>query len=208
MGEEQLFPPSPEDTHTQLMKATYEALCEHGYSELTIQRIGDEFPKSKSLIYQHYDGKDDLLVAFLEFLLEQFEADVPTDGFADAREHMFSIIDHALPESLDSGHEEFLGAVEALRGQAPHNETYREQFRKLNDFYRTHTADVIRAGIDQGVFRDVDPERTAGYVVTTIHGARSLRVTVDSHEPIREARTELETYVREELVASDAEKLN
>ena len=78
------FLEAPEGTREEIMRATYLALCEHGYASLTIQRISDEFPKSKSLIYHHYDGKDDLLIDFLEFVLERFEKTV---SFEDAVEH-------------------------------------------------------------------------------------------------------------------------
>ncbi|GAB3678497.1 TetR/AcrR family transcriptional regulator [Halopiger thermotolerans] len=193
-----------DDTHAQMMQATYEALQKHGYSDLTIQRIGDEFPKSKSLIYQHYDSKDELLVAFLEYLLEQFEAGLPIDDeFDDARDHLETLIEYALPDPFDEGHLDFAGAIEALRGQAPHDEAYREQFAAADEFYRSHTAAVVRDGIEEGVFRDVDPERTAAFIVATIHGARNQRVTAETDEPVRAARRELENYVRTHLVAED-----
>ncbi|SFC20724.1 transcriptional regulator, TetR family [Halobiforma haloterrestris] len=207
MSEQGLFDCSPDDTHTQIMRATYEALRKHGYSELTIQRIGDEFPKSKSLIYQHYDAKDELLVAFLEFLLERLEEDMPIDGeFDDAREHLRTLVDYALPDSFEPEHVDFMEAIEALRGQAPHDDAYREQFAATDDFHRSHVADVIRAGIDQGVFRDVDPERTADFIVATIHGARNQRATTETHEPVRAAREELEAYLRTRVFVDDAEE--
>lgn len=204
MSDTDLFASADDDTHAQMMQATYEALRKHGYSELTIQRIGDEFPKSKSLIYQHYDSKDELLVAFLEYLLEQFEADLPIDhDFDDAQEHLETLIEYALPDEFDDGHLDFVSAIEALRGQAPHDETYQEQFAAADDFYRHLTADVIREGIEQGVFRDVDPERAAAFIVTTVHGARNQRVTADTDDPVRAARQELEAYVRTRLVADE-----
>lgn len=201
------FESASDDTHGQMMRATYDALRKHGYSDLTIQRIGDEFPKSKSLIYQHYDGKDDLLVALLEFLLEQLTEAIPTDGpegCDDAREHLQLIIEHSLPADLEPEHADFMGALESLRGQAPHDDTYRDRFATIDEFHRDHTADVIRDGIDQGVFREVDPDRVAGFIVATIHGARNQRATTGSHEPVRAARRELEEYVRTRL-AADAE---
>ncbi|MEF8774483.1 MAG: helix-turn-helix domain-containing protein, partial [Halobacteriales archaeon] len=63
MPPEELFDADAEDTDEALMAATYRALCEHGYADLTIQQIGAEFEKSTSLLYHHYDGKDELLVA-------------------------------------------------------------------------------------------------------------------------------------------------
>ncbi|ELY87993.1 TetR/AcrR family transcriptional regulator [Natrialba taiwanensis] len=196
------FESSPDETRTEMMKATYDALQKHGYSDLTIQRIGDEFPKSKSLIYQHYDGKDELLVAFLEFLLERFKADVPTDGFDDAREQLRMIVEYSLG-SFDSNHTDFLGALTALRGQAPYDDAFRTQFADTDDFFREHLADIVRDGIESGVFRPVDPERTAAFVVATINGAQMQRVTTGNDEPVRAARDELSEYIRTQLVVEE-----
>ncbi|WP_436346299.1 TetR family transcriptional regulator C-terminal domain-containing protein [Natronorubrum sp. FCH18a] len=197
------FESSPDDTHAEMMRATYDALRKHGYSDLTIQRIGDEFPKSKSLIYQHYDGKDDLLVTFLEFLLERFKADVPTEGFDDAHEHVQVLVEHSLPESLEPEHAQFTTVMTELRAQAAHDDAYREQFTRTDRFFREHIADIVRTGIDQGVFREVDPERTAAFVATTLHGAQTQRVTTEGDEPTAAARRELSEYVRSHLLADD-----
>ncbi|ELY97983.1 TetR/AcrR family transcriptional regulator [Natrialba asiatica] len=196
------FESSPDETRTEMMKATYDALQKHGYSDLTIQRIGDEFPKSKSLIYQHYDGKDELLVAFLEFLLERFKADVPTDGADDAREQLRMIVEYSLG-SFDADHADFLGALTALRGQAPYDDAYRNQFADADDFFREHLADIVRTGVEQGVFRPVNPERTAAFLLATINGAQTQRVTTGSDDPIRAARDELVDYIRTQLVVED-----
>lgn len=195
------FGPAPNETHAEMMRATYDALRKHGYSELTVQRIGDEFSKSKSLIYQHYGSKDELLVALLEHLLEELEASVPTDAVDAPRERLLRIVDYALPESLEPEHADFMVALETLRGQAPHDDEYRDQFAEINAVHRAHVADVVRDGIEDGTFRDVDPERAAGFVVATIHGARNQRVTTGSHDPVLDARHELEAYVENRLAA-------
>ncbi|WP_222915507.1 TetR/AcrR family transcriptional regulator [Natrinema sp. SYSU A 869] len=201
------FESSSDDTHAEMMRATYDALQKHGYSELTIQRIGDEFPKSKSLIYQHYDGKDDLLVAFLEFLLERFKADVPTDDdFEDARDQLLTLVDHPLTDSSDDEHAAFIGAMTALRGQAPYDKAYRKQFADTDAFFREHIANVVRDGIEQGVFREVDPERTAAFITATIDGAQSQCVTTGNDEPIDAVRRELTEYVRMRLVVDDEDR--
>ncbi len=65
------------------MAATYRALCAHGYADLTMQRIADEAGKSKSLLHYHYGTKQELLVAFLDYLFDRFEARVAaTEGDA------------------------------------------------------------------------------------------------------------------------------
>jgi len=188
------------------MQATYHALCEHGYADLTIKHIGDEFEKSKSLLYYHYDSKDELLVDFLGFMLENFTSDVPVDASEDAHAHLQALLDHVLPPTLDDERYEFTSAMMELRAQASHDAGYREQFTRTDRFFRRRIADVVRDGVESGAFHDVDPEATAALLVTTINGSMLERVTTDdAADPIRATRRELDAYVEARLLANDPE---
>jgi AcrR family transcriptional regulator len=194
-----------DETHAALMRATYDALCKHGYAGLTIQRIGDEFPKSKSLIYQHYDGKDELLVAFLGFMSKHFEdeAEIPIDDDRDALDQLQDHLNHLLDPSLDEERYEFMSAMTELRAQAPHDEAYRAHFTKSDQIFHEHISDIIRTGIEQGEFRDVDPEQTAELLLTTIDGAMLRRVTTDGSVDIQAVRDELDEYIRSRLLLKE-----
>lgn len=76
-------------TQEAIMDATYQALCKHGYTDLTIQKIADEFGKSKSLLYYHHDTKDEILIVLLEYLLNQFTVEDTIDPTDDPK-HNFS----------------------------------------------------------------------------------------------------------------------
>lgn len=204
MGPNDPFPGDADDTQTAMMQATYDALCKHGYADLTIQRIGDEFPKSKSLIYQHYDGKDELLVEFLAYMLDHFEADIPRDDSTDAHDRLRTVIDHILAPTIDEERYEFTSAMIELRGQAPHDEAFRDQFTENDRVFRARFEEIIRTGIDQGVFREVDPERVAEFVLTTIHGVMLQRVTTDEEVDIRAVRHELKAYLDARLLREEA----
>ena len=193
----------PDGTREAIMQATYLALCKHGYADLTVERIGQEFDKSPSLIYHHYEGKDELLVDFLEFMLERFEADVVLDDHEDAHSHLRALLDHVLPSSLDAERDEFTRAMTELRAQAAHDERYRDHFTRSNRFFHDRIATIIRTGVDQGVFRDVDPEQAAELLLTTINGAILQRVTTDEEAPVQAVRAELDEYVRSRLLAAD-----
>jgi len=77
-----------DDPATEILDATYRALCEHGYANLTLQDITAKADTSKSSIHYHYDSKDQLFVAFLDDLYERFtervdspESDTPYEQF-------------------------------------------------------------------------------------------------------------------------------
>jgi len=183
------------------MEATYRALCGHGYTNLTIQRIGDEFPKSKSLVYHHYDGKDDLLLDFLAYLLEHFEAKVPREEYEDAAAHLQAVIEYVLPDDLDEERRDFTSAMIELRAQAAHDPEYREHFTRSTEFFHRRLAAIVERGIEEGVFREVDPDRVASLLLATIDGARLHRATADVEGTIPAVREELREYTRTQLLA-------
>lgn len=196
------FDDEPADTRAAIMQATYRALCEHGYAGLTIQRIGDEFPKSKSLLYHHYDGKDALLVEFLSFMLRRFEATIPDREYEDARDQLTAIFDHTLPRDPAPERAQFRAAMVELRAQATTNRAYRTHFTRNDRFFRERFAAVVRRGIEEGVLREVDPDRVAAMVVATIHGAMQEEATTNGAESAH-VREELRAYVRSQLLAEN-----
>ncbi|WP_423744281.1 TetR/AcrR family transcriptional regulator (plasmid) [Haladaptatus sp. SPP-AMP-3] len=202
MTETPTFLEDPTDTRDAIMRATYLALCNHGYADLTIQRIADEFPKSKSLLYHHYDGKDDLLLDFLEFMLEQQRERIPAEPTSSADDHLNAIFKRVFRTPMTDDYRDFWRAMVELRAQAAHDEKYRDHFTRSDEFFRELFANVVRSGIDDGVFREVNPERTAAYLQTTITGVMTQRVTTNG-DIIEDVREELDEYVRLRLLAGE-----
>lgn len=190
------------ETREAMMQATYRALQEHGYADLTIQKIGDEFSKSKSLVYHHYDGKDELLLDFLSHLLEQFETDTIDDEGDAADVRLEAVLDHLLPEAAEDDHLDFLRIMVEIRAQAAHSPAYRDHFTESDRLFQDRFADLIRDGIDEGVFREVDADRVASFLLTAVNGAMGRRVTADD-EVIPAARAELDEYLEARLLVDD-----
>jgi AcrR family transcriptional regulator len=193
-----------DETRVALMEATYEALSKHGYADLTIERIGEAFGKSPSLIYHHYDSKDALLVDFLEFMLDRFESDVALDDGDRADAQLQALLDHALADPIDDDRYAMTSAITELRAQAPHDETYREHFTRSDRFFHDRIARIVERGIDQGVFREVDPDRTAEMLLVAINGAMTERVTTTKEATTRSVREELDAYIRVRLLVGDS----
>jgi AcrR family transcriptional regulator len=179
MARDELFDATSDDTEAALMAATYTALCEHGYADLTIEKIGDEFQKSTSLLYHHHDGKDDLLVSFLGYMLERFESDVPFEAVDDPWGELQGLLDHVLAPTLEAEQREFTRAMVELRAQAAHEEDFRAAFTSHDRFFHDRFSAVVREGVEQGVFGEVDPGAVASLVQTTFNGAMVQRVTTD-----------------------------
>ena len=165
-------------TRTAIMEATFEALSKHGYADLTIQTIADEFDKSKSLLYYHYETKDDLLGGFLEFVLEEFRAQVEADEKEDPEARLWSVVELLLPPDVHEDEEarRLRTALFELRMQAPYDQRYAERFAATDERTVAAFEAVLRDGVEEGVF-DVDPETGAELLVDAVTGATLRAVT-------------------------------
>lgn len=184
-----------DETRTAIMEATYRALCEHGYADLTIDRIDEEFEKSKSLLYYHYDDKDEILLNLLEYILDQFAVEDTVDPEDDPDIQLRTFIEAFLPWTLDEEADEFQTAVFELRSQALSDGDYREQFARADALLIETIVSLIEDGIGAGTFREVDTERTAEHIYSTINGAMLRRLTTEDESAVRTARKELDEYV-------------
>lgn len=197
------FPESPSETKTAIMRATFDALVEYGYAGLTIDRIDEFFPKSKSLLYHHYEGKDDLLLDFLEQLIEEYEGSFGHDDEADAYTRLTRILDGVAEPTMNDEDVAFTRTLVELRAQAAHDAAYREHFTTSGRFFRDRIADIVADGIEEGVFREVDPDQVAATIHTMATGVMTERVT-DDDPHIRAVRDELDAYVEARLLADEA----
>ncbi|MFB6302761.1 MAG: TetR/AcrR family transcriptional regulator [Haloferacaceae archaeon] len=188
------------DTHDAIRAATYRALCEHGYSDTTIQHIADEFEKSKSLLYYHYEDKDELLAEFMRHLLDCLAEELTVeedDPYAELR----TLVDRLVPVPMGEGDREFRRVLLEIRTRAPYDETYRDQFRRSDDLVRGAFADVVARGIEEGRFRETDPERVAEFIHTALLGTMERGVTLDDPETVARTRRTLLEYLDRYLLA-------
>jgi|APHM01.1.fsa_nt_gi Bacterial regulatory proteins, tetR family. len=221
------------DPADESMQATYRALCEHGYADVTMQAIADETDKSKAALHYHYDSKRDLLMAFLDFLYEEFTERVgapaadkndpdaeplaaagPVGGDGverrsvevggrdgDAAARLLGFIDRVLdpPEDDPERRREFQTAMLELKAQAPYDEAVRERMARFDAFLVRQVQALVEAGVESGVFRAVDPEDTARFIVTALDGAHTKQVAVGRDTDC--TRRMLHGYVKTHLLA-------
>ncbi|MGM0604671.1 MAG: TetR/AcrR family transcriptional regulator [Halobacteriota archaeon] len=192
------------DSATEIMDATYRALCSHGFTALTMQDIADECDKSKSLLHYHYDTKEELLVSFLSHLFDDFEARVDEIASLPPEEQLMECIGWFVFGSDDDERVQFHVALLEFRSQAPFNDRYRAQLQRSDDILRGTFERILTEGIEVGVFRSVDVDATARLLVAAIDGARTRQITLDDNEYTNTVRTGIVTHIVEPLVTDAA----
>ncbi|MFC5970949.1 TetR/AcrR family transcriptional regulator [Halomarina salina] len=185
----------PPTTEERIMEATFRALLKHGYNDLSIANIADEFEMSKSSLYYHYDSKDDLLVAFLGFASDRFEEAVLSTPEDDPMANLEHIVEKLLPIQLNEEQEAIGTVMSELRSEAVTNEAFREQFTEMDDLLVDTVRDIVERGVEDGSFREVDPTRVAEHVVATVNGARASRTTTNRDQAPAAVRVSLASYL-------------
>lgn len=180
------------ETTETIMSATYRALCTHGFADLTMERIADETDRSKASLHYHYDTKEELLRAFLEYILDDFESRLACEA-ADPDERLDTFVE-AVFGPVEAEHDgDFAVALLEIKAQAPYSEPFRDRLVALDARMRETVAAAIRDGVAEGRYADVSPDDVARFVVTAINGVHVREVALD--ESPGEARRLVEGYL-------------
>lgn len=191
------------DPDEEIMRATYRALQEHGYADLTIKRIAEEYGKSTAAVHYHYDTKDDLLAAFLDYILDQFVQTIHDVETTDPEQRLKLLLDKLLVNPQD--HHDMLIAMLEMRSQAPYKEAFAVRFQQNDEYVRYMLKSLIDHGISEGVFTDVDSKHVARALMTIVDGSRARAVVLDETDSLPTARRAADEYVNAVLRADTDE---
>jgi AcrR family transcriptional regulator len=194
----------PQSSEEEIFRATWEALQEHGFADVSIQRIADETDLGKSTIYHHFEGKDDLLTSFAsEFMEAHVDAlmlELP-DG------DLLALFDRALdlfvlgeaPDGTTLEHlvgDQINDVYLQLRAHATRDPAYRSAIADADRIGRERMIALVELGKEEGLFREeVDPERVAATLYTFVETSLLVRCTSDDTDWLRHVRASADDYV-------------
>ena len=174
------------EARAEVADAVREALAKHGYERLTTAKIADEYEKSEAGLYYYFDSKDEMIAAFLDeaatYLSEDLlavESDDPEAALREACDCLFRS-----PDDPYAG--VYVGIMELL-SHAPYNETLRAPLLELESVILESLTDIVAAGVEQGVFRPVEPRATAAFLLAAADGTTGFYVALemDVHEDLQ-----------------------
>ena len=188
-----------QETTAEVTDATYRALCKHGYADVTMEDIAAETEKSKSALHYHYDSKHDLLLAFLDELLDSFNERLDSVEAESPREGLLALITELLKPAEDrEPPRDFEVAVLEMKAQGPYDPEIRACLEEFDQTMKEHFAGHLAAGVETGDFRaDLDISASADFLVTIIGGAHTRSVAIG--RPVEETRETLARHINSML---------
>jgi AcrR family transcriptional regulator len=196
--------PATGETTDRIMRATYCALCRHGYADLTMQAIADESELSKAALHYHYGSKAALLESFLDYLLDSFHDRVADIDATDPHDRLLALVELLFEPPGGDSDAEFRTAMLELNAQAPYAPVLRERLAEFDSTLREELTATLERAAAAGLLRDdVAPATAAEFVVTVSQGAHTRRVALDRETTAAEAalRDYLEGLFEAEVAA-------
>ena len=196
------FTEEPTTTHDQILGATYDALNQYGYAGLSVQRIADFTEITKSSIYYHFENKDELLLSFLEKLLQEVRRGFAFESGEDPLTDLDLFVDQIFV-SVDPRMDEDtlpIGAYIEIRSQAIRNEAYRERVTEIDAAIKEQFQSILQRGIELSVMNDIDVEHVGEFFVTLLTGLLERYVTTQdmNMDPLQ---AEIEHYLKQRVIA-------
>ena len=170
---EQASAPSPDapDARERILKAATELIASDGIDEVRIARVANRARASTALVHHYFSTREELLA---QALLQSFElaADerfvAGPAAAASATEGLAIAIDECLP-TPGEGEREWILWVE-LWLRAAREPELRPVAGRMYESYREWVARVIRRGVENGEFREVDPDEVADLAMALFDG--------------------------------------
>ncbi|MFH9419506.1 TetR family transcriptional regulator C-terminal domain-containing protein [Streptomyces sp. NPDC017529] len=169
----------------QIVRETVRLIAEHGFHGVRVADIAAACGTSTAAVHYHFPGRDELLEAAVRWCMDEDTARRAA-GLADAPDARAELLHLIALQTPRTGQQRRQWLVwldlwaQAARSTAVgrlHEHYYRQ--------WRTTVAEVVHRGVEQGVFRAVDPEFTALRLTALIDGLATqvLATAPDSTGP-------------------------
>lgn len=203
-GDEATSDDVPPEAREEAVQAVRRALAEHGYAGLTTKKIAAESEKSEAFLFYHYDSKEDLVLAFMDWATGRVTDRLEAAG-GDPAQRLYGLCDALVGDPGDDIERGTNVAMMELLAHARHNEQFRDRLVTYERAIIADTADLVREGIAAGQFRDVDPESTAAFILTLADGTVGAVQALGMTEVGEGVRERLFEYLAREVLAEGVE---
>lgn len=191
------------ETEQQILEATLQALMTHGYANLTISDVSDEFEKSPSLIYHYFDSKDELIAELYDFLSTVYFDFVREMDVEDPVDRLRLLIEIVLSDDEHTPGENFYISLYEIMVHVPHSSILREKYIQNEREATNLMANILREGIETGQIKQVDPLETAAFLSAAIDGIRLHRVLLGNGETIPIPQEIIEQWLIDPLLVEN-----
>jgi AcrR family transcriptional regulator len=157
-----------EETQTKIMEAAIKLFSNRGYNKASVDDICAEAGISKGAFYHHFRSKQELFLALLDGWLRTIDNAIEASKDKTAPE-TFMQMTAAFPYIFETAGEGLPMFLEFWLQASRDKKIWEASIAPYRRYHKYFTS-LIKKGVDEGSFVEVDPELAARMIISTAMG--------------------------------------
>jgi len=157
-----------EETQAQIIKSAIKLFSTNGYTAASVDMICKDAGISKGAFYHHFESKQALFLALLDSWLTTIDNSVEASRENTVPE-TFLLITEAFPYIFKTANEGLPMFLEFWLQASRDEKIWQASITPYRRYHKYFTS-LIKKGVEEGSFVDVDPETASRLIVSTAMG--------------------------------------
>ena len=153
-----------EETRSKIMSSAIKLFSTRGYNTASVDDICKDAEISKGAFYHHFESKQALFLALLDGWLTTIDQGIETSRESSVPETFF-LITQAFPYIFKTANEGLPMFLEFWLQASRDEKIWQASIAPYRRYHKYFTS-LIKRGVEEGSFVDVDPELTARMIVS------------------------------------------
>jgi AcrR family transcriptional regulator len=160
-----------QETSEKILQIASRLFVKKGYTATSMREIAAEAGIGKATIYYHYPDKESIAAALIKQTFTQMTGALHLmEAEHEPRQRIKVAVTGSVEYLLESA-----DIISIVRREVNGSrDVMQDEFKGFFQEYMNLLADAIRRGIDQGIFRPVDPNAMAQVLLTMIQGSFAM----------------------------------
>ena len=157
-----------EETKAHILEAAVKQFSVHGYNKASVDSICEQAGVSKGAFYHHFQTKQDVFLALLDGWLQTFDKVIEASKDRPVPE-TFQMMTEYFPYIFESASDNLPMFLEFLLQASRDDKIWQASIAPYRRYHK-HFASLIKRGVAEGSFVDVDPNLAARLIVSAAMG--------------------------------------
>lgn len=157
-----------EETRARILEAAVKQFSIYGYNQASVDNICEQAGVSKGAFYHHFQTKQDVFLALLDGWLQTFDQAIEASKDRPVPE-TFQMMTEYFPYIFESANDNLPMFLEFLLQASREEKVWQASIAPYRRYHK-HFAALIKKGIAEGSFVEVDPNLAARLIVSTAMG--------------------------------------
>ena len=157
-----------EETKARILEAAVKQFSVNGYNKASVDSICEQAGVSKGAFYHHFQTKQEVFLALLDGWLQTFDQAIEASKDRPVPE-TFQLMTEYFPYIFESASDNLPMFLEFMLQASRDEKVWQASIAPYRRYHK-HFASLIKKGVAEGSFVDVDPNLAARLIVSAAMG--------------------------------------